>query len=110
MAGTVTYRWHTTSLPSGSWMTTQHTQFATSGKGTISGKKFTGRATGNTTQVFAAPQGGAFIYTSSFRGIGITQGSAGNDFFTVRAKWVIDANGRVVIDRFNVEWECRGVR
>lgn len=106
MAGTVTYRWHTTSLRSGSWMTTQHERYALTGTGTVSGLKFTGRATANTTQVYAA--GGAIIYTTSFRLMGITQGKADNDIFTLRAKWVIDANGRPVVGDFDVEYECRG--
>ena len=108
ITGTVSYRWHTTQLPSGDWMRTQHTVFATNGEGTLTGVKYIGRGTANDTQVFAMPAGGAFTYEQTVQGIGIVQGSADNDIFQLRAGWVINANGVPTFERFEVRYECRG--
>jgi hypothetical protein len=56
MSGTMRFRWHTTALASGSWMTTQHTSIEATGAGTITGTRHLRRCGGATTQVFAAPQ------------------------------------------------------
>lgn len=105
---TIENRWHTTLLPSGHWQRNQQTVIRSRGAGLSSGNRYEGRGVVNSLQVYAVPDGGAFTYQQVVRMHGIVQGSADNDFFLIHAKWTINAEGTVVVEFFNVDWQCRG--
>jgi hypothetical protein len=102
------YRYQVVQHPSGDWALSQHLETHIVGVGTVSGLRYTGSGVFNTVQTFAMPGSGAFQYVTSSHQVGITQGPADNSAFTVRAKWTIDATGKVAVDSFLVEWGCRG--
>lgn len=108
ITATQRYRYQVVQHPSGDWMLSQHQETDIRGAGTVTGHRYIGSGVFNTVQVFAAPENGAFQYVTSYHEIGITQGPADNSWFVVRAKWTIDATGKVAVEQFSVEWECRG--
>jgi hypothetical protein len=89
-------------------MTTLHVRITMTGEGVWTGTKYRGIGGGNTMQVYAVPEGGAYTYNETFRMHDIVQGSTDNGFFTLHARWTINANGRVASESFNFERSCRG--
>lgn len=109
MTMVVDSQWHMTTRASGEWMLTQHTRFSADGVYTASGARYIRRGTANTTQVFAAlNEGGAFTFTTVVRIQNVVQGSADNDVSVLHAKWTINSNRQLSVNRLNVEFDCRG--
>ena len=108
MVGVNSWSYDVVQHPSGDWMGNEHSSVEMKGTVLGSSEKYIGHGQFNVTQVFAAPKNGAFTYTASYHMVGITQGSSDNSKFTVLAKWTIDATGKVAVENFAVEWECRG--
>ena len=107
-SGTFVANWHTTVRPDGSWMQSQHIKIEMSGEGIVTGTKYLGRGTDNTTIVYTLPRDGVYSYRSVHRMRNIVQGSADNYVFDAHIRWTINAAGEVTAEMFKIESNCRG--
>jgi len=105
--GQTVYQYQVVTHPSGDWMMTMNQRLSMEGT-TSSGARFRAAGTGHTSQVIDAPLDGATAYTMTFHRVFVTQGAADNEVYQAVIHWVIDASGKIAVDRIDIGAECRG--